>query len=113
MENIYSVEKKMSDTGYKLEFCNSEKAGLGKYDVQTRTNDNKTSYMLVIRNISGVDAGEYYCSLTPEGQTDYICDQKTGILYVNGKRINCKFDCTRTFRILLYYRYVLLLDGGK
>lgn len=70
-----------------------EKAGLGKYDVQTRTNDNKTSYMLVIRNISGVDAGEYYCSLTPEGQTDYICDQKTGILYVN-ETVYCQgTDC--------------------
>uniref|UniRef100_A0A8W8L8G8 Ig-like domain-containing protein n=1 Tax=Magallana gigas TaxID=29159 RepID=A0A8W8L8G8_MAGGI len=61
----------------------SEKVGLGKCDVQTLTNENKTSYMLVIRNISEVDAGEYYCSLTPEGQTSYICDQKTGILYVN------------------------------
>lgn len=89
----------MSSTGHKLEFCNSEilsseKAELGKYDVQTRTNENKTLYMLVIRNISEVDAGEYYCSLTPEGQNSYICDQKTGILYVNGKRINCKFNCT-------------------
>lgn len=99
----------MSATGPKLEFCNldmlsSEKAGLEKYDVQTLTNENKTSYMLVIRNISEVDAGEYYCSLTPEGQSNYICDQKTGILYmyINGKQTNCKFDYT--FRILLYYR---------
>lgn len=104
----------MFATGHKLEFCNSEilsseKAGLGKYDVQTRTNENKTSYMLMIRNISEVDAGEYYCSLTSEGQAS--CNQKTGILYVNGKRINSKFD--RTIRILLYYRYELLLDGGK
>lgn len=86
MENIYSVYA----AGPKLEFCNSEmlsseKVGLGKYDVQTHTNEDKTSYMLVIRNILEVDAGEYYCSLTPEGQSSYICDQKTGILYVNGK----------------------------
>ncbi|XP_034301030.2 neural cell adhesion molecule 1 isoform X4 [Magallana gigas] len=65
------------------EMLSSEKVGLGKYDVQTLTNENKTSFMLVIRNISEVDAGEYYCTLTPEGQTSYICDQNTGILYVN------------------------------
>lgn len=122
MENIYSVYA----AEHKLEFFNSEmlsseKVGLGKYDVQTLTNENKTSYILVIRIISEVDAGEYYCSLTPEGQTSYICDQKTGILYVNGKQTNCKFHCT--FRILLnYYMYyhiiilpatqVLLFDGG-
>lgn len=101
MENIYLVYA----AGPKLEFCysemlSSEKVGLGKYDVQTHTNENKTSYMLVIRNISEVDAGEYYCSLTREGQTSYICDRKTGILYVNGKWTNCKFDCT--FPIVLH-----------
>lgn len=53
MENIYSIYA----AGPKLEFCNSEmlsseKVGLGKYDVQTHTNENKTSYMMVIRNIS-------------------------------------------------------------
>lgn len=108
MENIYSVYA----AEHKLEFFNSEmlsseKVGLGKYDVQTLTNENKTSYMLVIRNISEVDAGEYYCSLTPEGQTSYICDQKTGILYVIGKQTNCKFHCTfriiKLLYVLLYY----------
>lgn len=122
MENIYSVyaaEHKLEL--FNSEILSSEKVALGKYDVQTLTNENKTSYMLVIPNISEVDGGEYYCSLTPEGQSSYICDQKTGILYVNGKQTNCKFDCT--FRILLnYYMYyyiiilpatqVLLFGGG-
>lgn len=106
----------MSSTGHKLEFCNSEilsseKAELGKYDVQTRTNENKTLYMLVIRNISEVDAGEYYCSLTPEGQTVIYAIRRL-VFYTSmvSESIVNSIVHSESYYI---YRYVLLLGGGK
>ncbi|XP_061164486.1 lachesin-like [Saccostrea echinata] len=45
----------------------NEDSGLQKYDVQSRTNGRKITYMLVIRYLAEEDAGDYCCTIKIQG----------------------------------------------
>ncbi|XP_061163807.1 lachesin-like [Saccostrea echinata] len=45
----------------------NEDSGLDKYDVQSRTNGRRITYMLVIRYLAEEDAGDYLCTIKIQG----------------------------------------------
>ncbi|XP_056010568.1 lachesin-like isoform X2 [Ostrea edulis] len=45
----------------------NEDSGLKKYDIQSRTNGRRITYMLVIRYLAEEDAGDYLCTIKIQG----------------------------------------------
>lgn len=70
----------------------NEDSGLKKYDIQSRTNGRRITYMLVIRYLAEEDAGDYLCTIKIQGVEWPEWPKKIGKLTVQGE-----------YRDLLYY----------
>ena len=63
----------------------NEDSGLRKYDIQSRLNGQRITYILVIRYLAEEDAGDYLCTLKIQGVEWPEWPTKIGKLTVQSK----------------------------
>lgn len=64
--------------------------GLRKYEVQSRINGDRTTFMLVVRRLLEVDAGRYRCYVRIQATPVNMWPSKYGTITVQGIYANCE-----------------------
>ncbi|XP_062597476.1 uncharacterized protein LOC134258894, partial [Saccostrea cucullata] len=77
---LLSEDEKIVYQGYNQGI--NEDSGLNKYDIQSRTNGRRITYMLVIRYLAEEDAGDYVCTIKIQGVEGTDWPKKIGKLTV-------------------------------